>query len=77
MPTWDPPQLRASTSLEMKRVNKVEDFRVRLLALNIVMLASSLVSFQRGVVMDLTSTLSHLCEMNYIARYIICRFGFE
>jgi len=38
---------------------------------------SRLVLFQCGVVMVLTGTLSHLCKVNDIARYIIFGFGAE
>lgn len=50
-------------------MNKVDDFRAHFLALDrIILLLSGLALLQRDIAMSLTSTLSHLCEMNSITR---------
>jgi hypothetical protein len=51
-------------------VNKLEDVRVHFLAFDIMLFLSNLVLLQSDIVMILTGTLSHLCKMNNIARYI-------
>jgi len=50
---------------------------VGFLASEIGLLLSSLVSLQCGIVMVVTGTLSHLCKMNDVTRYIILGFGFK
>jgi len=46
----------------------MEDFGVRFLAFEIILFPLSLILFQSSLVMALTSSSSHLCEMNDVAR---------
>ena len=75
MPTQRPPKLCVSTFLEMVKVSKLEDIRVRFPAFEITLLPSNFVLFQCNIVVVLTSTLSHLRKMTDIARYIVHDFG--
>jgi hypothetical protein len=58
----------------MVKVNKLEDVRAHSLAFDIMLFLSNLVLLQSDIAMGLTGTLSHLCKMNYITRYIVYNF---